>query len=134
MRIARFQEFALQTYRQAPGIVDARPWEDGTNRPFGIEVQLAAGATVRHAITRVRVEDEDLNAEEQPVEGEAPPPVDDVPEPSGRRDRATAGYLAALLTNSGNAELAHTYVYDSEHNPGLGAVFHSGAKVHMLLK
>lgn len=134
MRIDRFQTFALDAYRQAPEIVSAEPWSDGTRRPHGIQLTLATGGTVRHAITRVRVMGEDLDQPEEPVLGEPPAPVEPRPAPAGVRDRQTAAFLAAVLAGTGNKELSRAYAYDEQsQNPGFGVEFHNGSKVHMLL-
>lgn len=134
MRIDRFQELAVAAYQEAPEIVSAQPWSDGTRRPYGIEVQLADGKTVRHAITRVRVQGEDLEQPEEPVLGEPPAPIEPRPAPAGVRDRQTAEFLAAVLAGTGNKEVARVYAYDqTSQNPGLGVEFHSGSKIHMLL-
>ncbi|NSC22350.1 hypothetical protein FM076_14610 [Streptomyces albus subsp. chlorinus] len=134
MRIDRFQEFAVAAYREAPEVLSAQPWSDGVRRPYGIEVQLAGGKTLRHAITRVRVPDEDLEKPEEPVLGEPPAPIEPRPTPTGGRDRQTAQYFAAVLAGTGNKEVARVYAYDqTSQNPGLGAEFHDGSKIHMLL-
>ncbi|NGO69308.1 hypothetical protein [Streptomyces boncukensis] len=134
MRIDRFQSFALDAYRQAPEIASAEPWQEGTRRPYGIELTVA-GRTVRHALTRVPVAGEDMETPEQaPVEGEPPAPVEPRPAPGGVRDRQTAQYLAAVLAGTGHREIARVYAYDEQsQNAGLGVEFHSGAKIHMLL-
>ena len=133
MRIDRFQEFALAAYRDAPEITAAEPWSDGTTRPAGIQLQVG-GKTVRHALTMVTPQGEDLGAPEQPVEGEPPAPVEPRPAPAGVRDRQTAEYLAAVLAGTGSPEIARVYAYDEKSmHPGLGVEFHSGRKIHMLL-
>ncbi|NGO73711.1 hypothetical protein [Streptomyces boncukensis] len=134
MRIDRFQSFAVDAYRQAPEIASADPWQEGTRRPYGIEMTVA-GQTVRHALTRVRVPGEDVEQPERdPAEGEPPAPVEPRPAPGGARDRQTARFLAAVLADTGHPEIARVYAYDeSSTDPGLGVEFHSGAKIHMLL-
>ncbi|MEU5834437.1 hypothetical protein ABZ820_12305 [Streptomyces diacarni] len=133
MRIDRFQEFAVAAYRQAPEIAGADPWSDGTKRPAGVELTVA-GRTVRHAITRVRVDGEDLEQPEQIVEGQPPAPIEPRPAPAGVRDRQTAQYLAAVLAGTAHPEIARVYAYDQKsQDPGLGVEFHDGSKVHMLL-
>lgn len=126
MRIDRFQEHLLSVYNATSG-VQAETWSDGTKRPSGMRIKLPNGTEVRHALTRVRVPDEDLDAPEEPVLGD-PPPELPVPSPS-----TPAEYLAAVLANSGNQEMARVWVYESAERPGLGVEFHSGAKIHMLL-
>lgn len=134
MRVERFQEALVEAYSGAPGVVSAQPWQDGTRRPFGVEVQLAGGRTVRHAITRVRVQGEDVAQLEQVTEGEPPTPVEPWPEPKGVRDRQTAAFLAAAVSAAGLRELSRVYVYgEASQHAGLGAECHSGARLHMLL-
>ncbi|MFI8853405.1 hypothetical protein [Streptomyces sp. 891-h] len=134
MRIQQFQEFAVAAYQQAPEVVSAEPYTEGHNRPAGVEIKLAGGKVVRHAITRVRVEGEDLEQPEPVAEGEPPAPIEPRPTPSGVRDRQTAQFLAAVLAGTGHKELARVYPYEeSSQNPGLGVVFHNGSKVNMLL-
>lgn len=124
----------MEAYRKAPGVVSAEPWREQEKRPAGVLVRLASGATVRHAITRVRPAGEDLGAAEEPATGAPPEPVEPTPEPGGPKDRKTAAFLAAALAGAGNEELAEVYVYgEGSQHPGLGAVCHSGAKIHMLL-
>lgn len=134
MRIDRFQSFAIEAYRQAPEVTEAQPWSDGTKRPYGVEVRLANGRTVRHALTMVTPPGEDVAEPEQIVEGEPAPPIEPRPQPGGVRDRQTAAFLASALANAGNRELARVYVYDENStHAGLGTEGHNGTKVHMLL-
>ncbi|WP_165985997.1 hypothetical protein [Streptomyces sp. YIM 98790] len=133
MRPQRFMDFAVRTYTAAG--LQAEPWQEGTKRPFGVQVTLPNGGQIWHAITAVAVPGEDYAAPEQPVEKEAPTPVPlpsigsgPVPVPEVER------YLAALMTNSGSPEIARAYGYSgresSSQYPGFGIEFHSEAKVH----
>lgn len=133
MRIDRFEEVALLAYNRAPGVVEARPYRDGTARPAGIEVQLSSGTTVRHAMTMTTDPGEDLSRPEPVIEGEPPGPIEPAPQPAGLRDRETAGFLASILASAGHPEMARVYVYDEGAHPGLGVVMHSGRRIHMLL-
>ncbi|OEV12994.1 hypothetical protein [Streptomyces nanshensis] len=134
MRNERFQEFAVAAYRSAPEVASAEPYRDGTRRPLGIEVRLTSGVTVRHAITMVTPQGEDLEAPEKVVEGEPPALIEPRPAPRGVRDRQTAQLLACILASAGNKEMARAYAYDqTSMHPGLGVEWHSGRKTHMLL-
>ncbi|SOD58184.1 hypothetical protein SAMN06297387_10123 [Streptomyces zhaozhouensis] len=131
MRPARFQQFALASY-QAAGL-HAEPWAEGTSRPFGVKIRLPGGAEVWHAVTTQPRDGDRPDEPEEPVEKDAPQPVD-VPElPAGRVPVVVVErYLAALLTNAGSAEIARVYGYtDREQRgsvAGFGVEFWSGAK------
>lgn len=131
MRPARFQQFAISVY-QAAGLA-AEPWEEGTARPRGIKLRLPSGAEIWHAITTQPRDGDRPDEPEQPVEKDAPQPVD-VPElPAGRVPVTTVErYLAALLTNAGSNEISRVYTYSgreqSGSTQGVGVEFWSGAK------
>ncbi|WP_062207354.1 hypothetical protein [Streptomyces sp. NBRC 109706] len=131
MRPARFQQFAIAAY-QAAGL-QAEPWTEGTTRPFGVKVRLPGGAEIWHAITTQPRDGDRQEEPEQPVEKEAPHPVD-VPElPAGRAPvAAVERYLAALISNAGSAEVSRVYGYSdreqSGSTAGFGVEFWSGAK------
>lgn len=126
MRIDRFQEHLLSVCNATPGI-EAETWSDGTRRPHGMRIKLPNGTEVRHAITRVRAPEEDIEAPEEPVLGEPPA---ELPLPAPDKP---AEYLAAVLANSGSKEMARIWVYESAERPGVGVEFYNGAKIHMLL-
>jgi hypothetical protein len=134
MRPATFQEFALTTYRQAPGIQAAEPWQDGTNRPHGIHVTLTSGAGLFHAITGQSAEGDDYTRPEEPLDKDASKPVP-LPDLAGGPVPLTAleSYLAAVINNTGNRQIAATYTYSDRpqppKNPGYGVHFHSGARI-----
>lgn len=135
MRPARFMPFAAQTLAQAPGILAAEPWQDGTTRPYGLKVTLATGAQVWPAITAVGAPGEKYDQDEAPVEGEPPAEIP-MPELSGKLPiAAVEKVLASALANSGNKEIARVYCYSDRKqpnlNPGIGLEFHNGAKIHM---
>lgn len=134
MRIERFRDFAIETYRQAPEVASAEAYSDDTRRPYGIEVRLTTGTTVRHALTMTRPAGEDLSQPEEVVEGEPPAPIEPRPTPKGVRDRETAQLLASVIAGAAHPEMAHVSAYDENSmHSGLRVEMHSGRKIHMLL-
>lgn len=139
MRPARFQEFAITAFRRGSEVAAVEPWQDGTTRPYGVQVKFSTGAVLRVSITAVTPPGENFKEPEAPVTAEPPAEVP-VPEPyeGGKPSPQRAElYLAALLNNSGNPEVARTYAYSAREtppmNPGLGVDFHNGGKAHMLI-
>ncbi|MFF9074933.1 hypothetical protein ACF1FX_27050 [Streptomyces sp. NPDC014646] len=139
MRPQRFQEFAVETLLKAPDVGDVAPWQDD-HRPFGIRIAFSSGAQLWVAITAAALSD-DYDRPEVPVL-DVPPtevPVPDVYEDGKITPARAEQYLAAVLTNSGSAEIRRVYGYttgeratDPSHNPGLGMEFHSNSKIFML--
>jgi hypothetical protein len=132
MRPERFMEFAVQTYAAAG--LTAEPWQEGTERPFGVRVRLPGGAEVRHAITVQSADGDDFTQTEKPVEAEALDPVG-VPElTAAPAAPEIERYLAALITNAGSREVSRVYGYSDRKQPskypGLGVEFHSGARIY----
>ncbi|RBM04530.1 hypothetical protein [Streptomyces sp. PT12] len=131
MRPARFQQFAIDTYRAAG--LGAEPWNEKSKRPYGVKVRLASGAEVWHAITTQSRDGDDFERPEEPVEKDAPEPVA-VPELGAGRVRLldVERHLVALLTNAGSTEMARVYGYSDREqpgrSPGFGVEFHSGAR------
>lgn len=136
MRPARFQEFALKTLTAAPGVVSVEPWNDGTTRPYGLKVTLVGGAQVWPAITAVGAPGEKYSEPEAPVEGEVLPEVPLPDLPAGKIPVTTVeAFLVAAMTNAGSREIAQVYGYSDRPtpslHPGLGVIFHNGAKINM---
>lgn len=132
MRIPDFQQWAIEQYQQAREVTTAGPYTYKDR--LAVEIRLANGKAVRHAITRVSVDGEDLDEPEPVVAGEPPAPIEPRPSPAGVRDRDTASFLASILAAAGNTEMAQVYAYSEDNmHPGLGVVFHNGAKIHCLL-
>lgn len=139
MRPARFQEFAITAFRRGGEVAAAEPWQEGTTRPYGVRVEFGTGAVIHVSLTAVPPPGENFCEPEAPVTAEPPSQVA-VPElyeggkPTPQRAEL---YLAALLNNSGNPEVARTYAYSAREtppmNPGLGVDFHNGGKAHMLI-
>jgi hypothetical protein len=139
MRPARFQDFAIKAFQKGSEIAAVEPWQDGTRRPYGVQVKFNTGATLRASITAVTPPGEKFSEPEAPVEA-APPaevPVPDLYEGGKVTPRRAELYLAALLNNAGSPEISQTYAYSARdnppQNPGLGVEFHGGGKAHMLI-
>ncbi len=134
MRPARFQQFAIDTYRAAG--LRAEPWTEGDRRPYGVKVGLPSGAEVWHAITVQSPDGERYDQDEQPVEKDAPEPVA-VPELGAGRMRLAdvERHLAALLTNTGSPEIVKCWTYSDREQPattpGLGVEFWSGGRAFL---
>ncbi|MFF4178976.1 hypothetical protein [Streptomyces sp. NPDC001750] len=138
MRPQRFQEFAVETLLKAPDVETAEPWQEG--RPYGIHVTFSGGAQLWAAITAAALSD-DYDRPEVPVH-DVPPaevPVPDLYEDGKITPARAEQYLAATLSNSGNAEIKRVYTYttgdraDAPNNhPGLGLEFHSGSRIFTL--
>lgn len=139
MRPARFQEFAITAFQRGTEVAAVEPWQDGTRRPYGVQVKFNTGTTMRVSITAVTPPGEKFTDPEVPVEV-APPAEVSVPDlyDGGKvTPLRTEAYLAALLNNAGSPEIARTYAYSARDtppmNPGLGVEFHGGGKAHMLI-
>lgn len=134
MRIPEFQELAVSAYGRAPEVESAEPYSDGVKRPHGVSIRLRNGTTVRHAVTRVRTDGEDLDQAEPEATGEPPAAIEPRPAPKGVRTRETAQFLAACIADLRDARMSAVYAYgeDAQH-PGVGVVFHNGSKIHLLL-
>jgi hypothetical protein len=134
MRNQRFAQFAKEAYQQAQGVTSAEVYRE-SEYTMGIEIRFTGGLTARHGITMVTPEGEDLAKPEEPVEGPPPAVRDERPQPRGAKERETAQLLAALLAATQHPEMKQVYAYDeSNMHPGLGVIWHSGRKTHMLLK
>jgi hypothetical protein len=129
----------ITAFQRGSEITAAEPWQDGTRRPYGVRVKFNTGTVLNVSITAVTPPGEDFKQPEQPLTG-APPAEVPVPEPydGGKVTPLRAeAYLAALLNNTGNPEMARAYAYSAREtppmNPGLGVDFHNGGKAHMLI-
>lgn len=139
MRPERFMNFVAETLDKAPGM-QARTWQDGTNRPYGVHIRLASGGELRLGVTTATPPGEDHAKPEVPVTGE-PPAETDLPEPLGKTFDPVAAehYIAATLTNSGNNEIKNVYGYSSRKDsptahPGVGIEFHNTGKGFLLFQ
>lgn len=139
MRPARFQEFAITAFQRGSEVAAVEPWQDGTRRPYGVQVRFNTGTVFRVSITAVTPPGESFKEAEVPVEG-APPaevPVPDLYDGGKVTPKRAELYLAALLNNTGSAEIVDTFAYSNREtppmNPGLGVNFHNGGKAHMLI-
>jgi hypothetical protein len=139
MRPARFQEFAMTAFQRGPEVSSVEPWQDGTNRPYGVQVRFNAGTVMRLSITAVSATGEKYSEPEEPVTATPPGeiPLPDLFDGGKITPQRAELYLAALLNNSGSPEIAGTYAYSARETPamypGLGVDFHSGGKAHMLI-
>ncbi|GAA3864118.1 hypothetical protein [Streptomyces sedi] len=133
MRPARYQQFAIDTYRAA-GLA-AEPWEEGTRRPYGVCVTLPSGARLWHAITAQARPGDDGSQPEEPVVKEAPNPL---PLPEIETGRVPVPrlelYLSALINNAGSGEIESVYGYSDRSTPpttpGFGVRFWSEARIY----
>lgn len=131
MRPARYQQFAIDTYRAA-GLA-AEPWEESTRRPYGVCVTLPSGARLWHAITAQARPGDDYSGPEEPVVKDAPAPL---PVPEIGTGRVPVPrlelYLAALINNGGSGEIEAVYGYSDRPTPpttpGYGVRFWSEAR------
>jgi hypothetical protein len=139
MRPARFQEFAITAFQRGSEVAAVEPWQDGTRRPYGVQVRFNVGTTLRVSITAVTPPGESFKAPEVPVEAEPPAeiPVPDLYDGGKVTPQRAELYLAALLANTGSPEIAETFAYSNRETPpmnaGLGVNFHNGGKAHMLI-
>jgi hypothetical protein len=129
-------EFVAETLDKTPG-VEARPWQDGTRRPYGVHVRFATGSELRLGVMASVPPGEN---DDNPTTGE-PPAETAIPDPLGRSFEPVTveQYIAAVLTNSGNNEIKNVYGYTSRAtatsptaHPGVGVEFHSTGKGFLL--
>ncbi|MFF9787186.1 hypothetical protein [Streptomyces nigrescens] len=141
MRPERFMNFVAETLDKAPG-TQARPWQDGTNRPYGVHVRFVSGGELRLGVTAAAPPGENHDKPEIPVTGE-PPAETRLPDPVGKPVDPIAAeqYIAAALANSGNNEIKNVYGYSSRAtdtsptaHPGVGVEFHSTGKGFLLFQ
>lgn len=139
MRPARFQEFAVTAFQRGSEVSAAEPWQDGTKRPYGVRVKFNTGTVFHVSITTVTPPGENFQKSESPVTAEPPAeiPVPDLYDAGKVTPHRAELYLAALLNNAGNPEVAETFAYSDRETPpmnaGLGVNFHNGGKAHMLI-
>ncbi|MEU9762475.1 hypothetical protein AB0D98_22615 [Streptomyces sp. NPDC047987] len=140
MRPQRFQEFAVEALLKAPDVTAAEPWQEG--RPYGLHVTFSSGAQLWAAITAAALSD-DYDQPEVPVT-DVPPaevPLPDLYDDGKITPARAEQYLAAVLTNSGNAEISKVYTYttgeraaEPNAHPGVGLMFHSNSRIFMLIQ
>ncbi|PBC72262.1 MULTISPECIES: hypothetical protein [unclassified Streptomyces] len=133
MRPHRLMEFVVDALGKAPEVQRAEAWQEGTTRPAGVHVTFITGSELWLAITGGRPGD-DHSQPEVPVT-DAPPaemPVPDLLRNGKITPSSAEAYLAAVLNNSGSAEIKRTYAYSADAtptvHPGVGIEFHSEAK------
>jgi hypothetical protein len=133
MRPARFQEFAIDVAKNAPGSGEVLSLQAAgeSKYPFGVAVQLN-GSQVRFQFVAQSAQGDRYDGDERLVEGDPPEPVEAVL-PQGRvTPEAAEGWLASVLTSSRCTELARVERWSTRPEggaAGLTAHFHSGARV-----
>ncbi|MFD7661034.1 hypothetical protein [Streptomyces sp. NPDC059788] len=143
MRPQRFQDFVIETLTKAPDVQAAEAWQEGVQRPFGVRVVFSSGAQLWVAVMCQMPPGHSWEEPEVPVTGEPPSdvPVPDLYEGGKVSPLRAEAYLAAVLANSGSAEIARTYGYSDgatstrpTAHPGTGVVFHSGGRGFLLFE
>ncbi|MFF7130701.1 hypothetical protein [Streptomyces sp. NPDC008240] len=134
MRPERFQQFALDALAKAPDVQGVESWD---GRSTGFRVTFTTGAELCIGATFAAAPGEKYEQPEQPVHAEPPAevPYPDLYEDGKVSPDRAKRYLAAALTNSGCDEIARAYPYaDTNKHPGMGVVFHNGAKAFCLFE
>lgn len=126
MRPERFQAFAIDTLRSAPGALRVQALADAGDRkyPFGVAVATADGES-RWQIVGQLADGERHEHKEQPVEG-APAAWSD----AGPGDNAE-GWLAAAIGRAESSEIARIdrwSVREGDNRQGMTVFFHNGAR------
>lgn len=141
MRPQRFQDFVIETLAKAPDVQNVEAWQEGTDRPYGAHITFSNGSQLWVGIVCQMPPGHDFERPEVPVAGEPPAevPVPDLYENGKVTPLRTESYLAAVINNSGSAEIVRTYGYSDgatttrpTAHPGTGVVFHSGGKGFIL--
>ncbi|MGW0335485.1 hypothetical protein ACWD0J_27045 [Streptomyces sp. NPDC003011] len=140
MRPQRFQEFCL-TALTAPDIKSVDAWSEPGSRPFGLEVTFTSGSRLWLGITATGAPGDNYDQPEVPVTGAclpgAPwPNLYDITK-GHITPHSAERYLAAAVTNMGSPEIARVWAYSARDtppsHPGVGAEFHSGARIFLPL-
>ncbi|MFH9426028.1 hypothetical protein [Streptomyces sp. NPDC017529] len=143
MRPQRFQDFVVETLAKAPDVQHAEAWQEGTKRPYGVHVVFSSGAQLWAAAVCQMPPGHNFDEPEVPVTGEPPAdgPVPDLYEGGKVSPLRAEAYLAAVLGNSGSAEIVRAYGYSDgatttrpTAHPGVGVVFHSGGRGFLLFE
>ncbi|KIZ16868.1 hypothetical protein [Streptomyces natalensis] len=137
MRPQRLMEFVAETLTNAPEVQRAVPWQEGGVRPYGVQVTFLTGAELWLGVMAQAAPGESYDEPEVPVTAEPPAEVA-VPEllEGGKVTPLSAeAYIAAVLTNSGSAEIKRAYGYSEGATmtrptsaPGVGLEFHSAGR------
>ncbi|MFF3547060.1 hypothetical protein ACFYXD_35145 [Streptomyces platensis] len=134
MRPQGLMEFVAETLGKAPEVQRAEVWQEGTIRPFGVQVTFVTGSEMWLGVMAQAAPGESYDQPEKSVT-DAPPAEVAVPEllQGGKVTPASAeAYIAAVLNNSGCPEIKRTYAYSEgatptrpTAHPGVGIEFHS---------
>lgn len=136
MRPDRFQHFALDLAKNAPGTSHVTTLQEAgdSKHPYGLA--LALGPTqARVQFTAQSAPGDRYEQPEQPVEGDPVQPTGDPALPPGKTSQADVeAWLAALLAVSGSPEMAKVERWSTRESArkdhfGVTAHFHSGARV-----
>lgn len=137
MRPQRLMEFVVETLNKAPEVQRAEPWQEGTVRPFGVQVTFVTGAEMWLGVMAAAAPGENYDQPEVPVTAEPPAevPVPELLQGGKVTPLSAEAYIAAVLTNSGSAEINRVYGYSEgatptrpTAHPGVGLEFHSTGK------
>jgi len=131
MHPQRLMDFVATTLGNAPEVQRTEVWQEGTTRPFRVQVTFATGAEMWCGVVGASPPG---GYSEKPV-SEAPPaetPVPDLLQNGKVTPTSAEAYIAAILNHSGNAEIKRTYAYSAADtptaHPGVGLEFHDGAR------
>jgi hypothetical protein len=133
MRPARFQEFALDVVKNAPGAGEALTLKEAgeSKYPYGLAVHLN-GSQIKFQFVAQSAPGDRYEGEERVVEGEPPEPVG-VSLPQGRvTPEAAEGWLTSVFASARCTELERVERWSTRPSggaPGLTAHFHSGARM-----
>jgi len=127
-------EFVANTLAKAPEVTRTEVWQEGTTRPYGVQVTFVTGAEMWCGVVAAA-----------PPGGYSDKPTTDVPRAEqpvpellqgGKITPLTAeAYIAATLNNAGNSEIKRVYAYSAgatptspTAHPGVGLEFHDGGR------
>lgn len=134
MRPDRFRPFIAEALAKAPDVQSVEPWD---GRSTGLQVTFTTGAQMWIGATYAAAPGEKYEQPEQPVHAEPPAevPYPDLYEDGKVSPDRAKRYLAAALTNAGCDEIERAYPYpDTNKHPGMGVIFHNGAKAFCLFE
>ncbi|MFJ5967867.1 hypothetical protein [Streptomyces sp. NPDC093060] len=134
MRPERFRPFIAEALAAAPEVQTVEPWD---GRSTGLRVTFRTGAELWLGVSFAAAPGEKYENPEQPVHGKPPAevPYPDLYEDGKVSPDRAKRYLAAALTNAGCDEIERAYPYpDTNKHPGMGVVFHNGAKAFCLFE
>lgn len=121
MRPARFQTFAVDTLKNAPGVARVQTLaEAGDGKyPFGVSVVTADGET-RWQIMGQLADGERHKHDDQPVEG--------IPATWAGETKDRNAWLAATVASTECPEIAGIETWEGSASSGVRFSFHNGAR------